>query len=626
MSSAELDVQESLAALESMLDNGAATASNLVSDEPVTSHEERIKFIRELPKLTERDIQDLDDVCPICQDTFLSVIALEEMAYAMDSPGLPEENLGVTKLSCGHRFCRKDLTMWTASKESAPTMNSIQYLSNKYDALGTPSSSPTKKQLKLIKDHQHRHPSSGSSASLTYPTSLRTLRHWVYAQWAVWIFLRRVASGADLLVDVDDRDEAAKRKGKGKETPTMLELNVTEVEDEGDGLEEEEPSPSRAKAARARRERARVAATTSATTVDGDDPSAAGPSTSKSAPTTTDSPTMTTTLPAFSSSAFSLEEDTSSLMIPKDASSPTFQFTPPTPHTPPVPLPAPKTLLLNPYAGSFLTKPSKASKRRSKDLSQIDDTTLSSSSTSPTTSNTTPPPSRALTPTSSSLASMSMPRSAVHRPKTLILDLDETLIHSTSKAPAQYHSSYGQGLFSAGGLGFGIGSSAGFGFGGSAVWGARRGGPGHMVEVVLGGRSTLYHVYKRPYVDYFLKKVSTWYTLVIFTASMQEYADPVIDWLDAGRGILAKRFFRESCTQLSNGSYSKDLTIVEGDLARVALLDNSPVSYSTFPANGIPIEGWTSDPHDEALLDLLPFLDSLRFTSDVRRVLGIRGF
>lgn len=41
-------------------------------------------------------------------------------------------------------------------------------------------------------------------------------------------------------------------------------------------------------------------------------------------------------------------------------------------------------------------------------------------------------------------------------------------------------------------------------------------------------------------------------------------------------------------------------------------------------ANGIPIEGWTDDPSDEALLDLLPVLDSLRFTSDVRRVLGLR--
>ena len=43
-------------------------------------------------------------------------------------------------------------------------------------------------------------------------------------------------------------------------------------------------------------------------------------------------------------------------------------------------------------------------------------------------------------------------------------------------------------------------------------------------------------------------------------------------------------------------------------------------------ANGIPIEGWINDPTDECLLDLLPMLDSLRFTNDVRRVLGLRGF
>lgn len=188
-----------------------------------------------------------------------------------------------------------------------------------------------------------------------------------------------------------------------------------------------------------------------------------------------------------------------------------------------------------------------------------------------------------------------------HSPKTLVLDLDETLIHSTSKPIGHLSSSSGL-------LGFG------------------RRNKGHTVEVVLGGRSTIYHVYKRPFVDYFLRKVSTWYTLVVFTASMQEYADPVIDWLDAGRGILARRLFRESCTQLPNGSYIKDLSVVEQDLSRVCLIDNSPVSYRGNEANGIPIEGWTHDPLDEALLDLLPILDSLRFTGDVRRVLGIRGF
>ncbi|KAE9410435.1 NIF-domain-containing protein [Gymnopus androsaceus JB14] len=189
-----------------------------------------------------------------------------------------------------------------------------------------------------------------------------------------------------------------------------------------------------------------------------------------------------------------------------------------------------------------------------------------------------------------------------HSQKTLVLDLDETLIHSTSRPISSANSS---GLFGS--------------------FGARKGGPGHVVEVMLGGRSTLYHVYKRPFVDFFLRTVSGWYTLVIFTASMQEYADPVIDWLDAGRGILDQRLFRDSCTQLPNGSYTKDLSIIEPDLARVCLVDNSPISYRVNEANGIPIEGWTHDPSDEALLDLLPVLDSLRFTSDVRRVLGLRN-
>lgn len=137
-------------------------------------------------------------------------------------------------------------------------------------------------------------------------------------------------------------------------------------------------------------------------------------------------------------------------------------------------------------------------------------------------------------------------KTPLHLPKTLVLDLDETLIHSTSRP--MYHASSGSGILNR--LGFG----------------RRDKGTGHTVEVVLGGRSTLYHVYKRPFVDYFLRKVrvvlpqrrgaaddlhrkhmkvSTWYTLVIFTASMQEYADPVIDWLDAGRGILSRRLFRE---------------------------------------------------------------------------------
>jgi CTD nuclear envelope phosphatase 1 len=73
-------------------------------------------------------------------------------------------------------------------------------------------------------------------------------------------------------------------------------------------------------------------------------------------------------------------------------------------------------------------------------------------------------------------------------PKTLVLDLDETLIHSTSR-PLDSLGASGSGLL------------------GLNSFGRRNQGAGHMVEVVLGGRSTLYHVYKRPFVDFFLRTV-----------------------------------------------------------------------------------------------------------------------
>lgn len=61
---------------------------------------------------------------------------------------------------------------------------------------------------------------------------------------------------------------------------------------------------------------------------------------------------------------------------------------------------------------------------------------------------------------------------------------------------------------------------------------------------------------------------------------MPEYADPVIDWLDNGRGLFAKRLYRESCFLQPNGSYIKDLALVDQDLGKVCFMDNSPISYS----------------------------------------------
>ncbi|KAI0143928.1 NLI interacting factor-like phosphatase-domain-containing protein [Hypoxylon sp. NC0597] len=184
--------------------------------------------------------------------------------------------------------------------------------------------------------------------------------------------------------------------------------------------------------------------------------------------------------------------------------------------------------------------------------------------------------------------------------KTLILDLDETLIHSMSKGG--------------------------------------RMGSGHMVEVRLnttyvgsGGQQALgpqhpilYYVHKRPHCDEFLRKVCKWFNLVVFTASVQEYADPVIDWLESERKYFSGRYYRQHCT-FRHGAFIKDLSSIEPDLSKVMILDNSPLSYMFHQDNAIPIQGWINDPTDNDLLHLVPLLEGLQYVSDVRALLALRG-
>ncbi|KAL7623297.1 Nuclear envelope morphology protein 1 [Parahypoxylon ruwenzoriense] len=184
--------------------------------------------------------------------------------------------------------------------------------------------------------------------------------------------------------------------------------------------------------------------------------------------------------------------------------------------------------------------------------------------------------------------------------KTLILDLDETLIHSMSKGG--------------------------------------RMGSGHMVEVRLnttyvgsGGQQALgpqhpilYYVHKRPHCDEFLRKVCKWFNLVVFTASVQEYADPVIDWLESERKFFSGRYYRQHCT-FRHGAFIKDLSSIEPDLSKVMILDNSPLSYMFHQDNAIPIQGWINDPTDNDLLHLVPLLEGLQYVSDVRALLALRG-
>ncbi|CAH1286446.1 unnamed protein product [Diabrotica balteata] len=188
------------------------------------------------------------------------------------------------------------------------------------------------------------------------------------------------------------------------------------------------------------------------------------------------------------------------------------------------------------------------------------------------------------------LSPLSKHRLSIVKRKILVLDLDETLVHSHHNGVVR-----------------------------QTV--RPKMPPDFVLDLIIERHPVQFFVHKRPHVNYFLDIVSQWYELVIFTASIEVYGTEVADRLDAGTGILSRRFYRQHCTQ-EMGSFTKDLSTVSNDLSSIFIIDNSPGAYRAYPNNAIPIKSWFSDPTDIALLNLLPLLDALRFTSDVRSVLS----
>jgi len=129
------------------------------------------------------------------------------------------------------------------------------------------------------------------------------------------------------------------------------------------------------------------------------------------------------------------------------------------------------------------------------------------------------------------------------------------------------------------------------------------------------------YVRKRPHLHMFLQKMAEMFEVVIFTASQSVYADQLLDRLDPEKTLFSRRFFRESCVFTESG-YTKDLTVVGVDLAKVAIIDNTPQVFQLQVNNGIPIESWYNNPLDEGLPQLIPFLETLAVADDVRPIIA----
>ncbi|KAH7826035.1 putative nuclear LIM interactor-interacting factor related [Monocercomonoides exilis] len=121
----------------------------------------------------------------------------------------------------------------------------------------------------------------------------------------------------------------------------------------------------------------------------------------------------------------------------------------------------------------------------------------------------------------------------------------------------------------------------------------------------------------RPGLMQFLDEVSEMYEVIVFTASKTEYASALLDIIEQGKHRIHHRLYRDACFCCS-GNFIKDLRVLNRDLSRVIMMDNSPQAFVLQIENGFVIKSFFGEQDDNELIESLGFLRFLAQERDVR--------
>ncbi|KAG5993759.1 mitochondrial inner membrane protein required for protein import [Claviceps spartinae] len=130
-----------------------------------------------------------------------------------------------------------------------------------------------------------------------------------------------------------------------------------------------------------------------------------------------------------------------------------------------------------------------------------------------------------------------------------------------------------------------------------------------------------WRVAKRPGMDYFVRYLTQYYELVLFTSAPFAMAEPLVRKLDPYHFFMWS-LFREA-TKYEDGELVKDLSYLNRDLSKVIILDTNPQHVRKQPENAIILKPWEGDPKDKDLVGLIPFLEYICTMeySDVRKAI-----
>ena len=111
-----------------------------------------------------------------------------------------------------------------------------------------------------------------------------------------------------------------------------------------------------------------------------------------------------------------------------------------------------------------------------------------------------------------------------------------------------------------------------------------------------------HYVQVRPFAEYFISEMGKYFELVIFTSAEEEYANIVLDEIDKNKVISHKLYRRH--VDYNDGLCLKDLNKIGRDIKKVCIIDNDKNNFKLHEENGIEIKEFLGE-QDDNELDLL---------------------
>ncbi|KCV69606.1 hypothetical protein H696_04025 [Fonticula alba] len=193
---------------------------------------------------------------------------------------------------------------------------------------------------------------------------------------------------------------------------------------------------------------------------------------------------------------------------------------------------------------------------------------------------------------------------------TVVLDLDETLVHCRMQPWETSHDGYDPDLNP---------SITNF-------YDVNRNEPPleeMEFEIVVNGQPLRVYARLRPKLREFLQAMADEpeiFDVVVFTASQAVYADALLDRIDPAGNLVSHRRYRDTCVQVGP-LFVKDLRALGRPLDRVVLVDNALLSFGYNMDSGVPIRSWYGrDRSDRALHELTELMfETAEFCGTRRR-------